>query len=295
MSGLVSIIVPSYNHKKYLPELLESIKNQTYSNTELIVIDDGSSDGSVDYLESVKEKYGIKLISKKNEGLCVTINRGLDEVKGEYVVIIASDDFMPPTRLSEQVEKISGSPFDAIAGGMTVISEKSEILNYVKPLKSGEVFFKEMLNKNLICAPTVMFKSVSFKKFGRYNPQHLIEDYSMWLRILSQGGRLANFDYNWAFYRVNPAVTAKKVDWYYRGLAQVFSEYLDKPGVAQAFNRKKVQYLMKVSVLEGVGGLKSGLASEGKSLNSFTVMFLYALASLPLFLRNQLKKYINRA
>lgn len=295
MSGLVSIIVPSYNHKKYLPELLDSIAAQTYNQRELVIVDDGSSDGTVDYLESVKSKYGFKLISKKNEGLCATINRGLDEISGDYVVIIASDDFMPAERLSEQVEKLSQSPFDAIAGGMTVVSESSAVLNYVKPPKAGEVFFDEMLFKNLICAPTVMFKATTFKKFGRYNPNHLIEDYSMWMRILSKGGRLANFEYNWAFYRVNPLVTAKKVDWYYRGLAQVFSEYLDQPIVRSALNRRKLQYLIKVAVLDGVAGLKGSLASEGKDLSVVSKILLHMIAALPVAIRNFLKKYINRA
>jgi alpha-1,3-rhamnosyltransferase len=295
MSGLVSIIIPSYNHKKYLSELLESVRNQTYSNKELIIIDDGSTDGSVEYLESVKEKYAFKLISKKNEGLCATINRGLDEVSGEYVVIIASDDFMPTTRLSEQIEKISNSPYDAIGGGMTVVSEDSKTLNYVKPIKLGEVFFDEMLYKNLICAPTVMFKAETFKKFGRYNPNHLIEDFSMWLQILSKSGRIANFDFNWVFYRVNPNVTGKKVDWYYRGLVQVFSEYMDRPEVSLAFKRRKFQYLVKLAVLEGVVGLKRCLKVESISPGFFSLIFLYFVSVQPTFIRFFLKNYINRA
>lgn len=295
MSALVSIIVPSYNHKKYLPELLQSIEAQTYTLKELIVVDDGSNDGSQEYLESVKEKYKIKLITKKNEGLCATINRGLSEASGQFVVIIASDDFMPAERLAEQVLKLSQSPYDAIAGGMNLMSETSQKLNYVKPLKTGEVFFTEMLYKNLIYAPTVMFKADTFKKFGIYNPNHLIEDYSMWLRILSQNGRIANFDCNWAFYRVNPAVTAKKVDWYYRGLVQVFSEYRDDTRVMKALQKRKLQYLIKVAVLEGSLGLGQILNSEKKDFGLLKLAFLYLVAYLPRFIRNFLKGFINRA
>jgi alpha-1,3-rhamnosyltransferase len=294
MSPLVSIIIPSYNHRKYILKLLESINEQTYPTIEVIIVDDGSTDGSVEYLESVKEKYNFKLISKKNEGLCATINRGLDEVRGEYIVIIASDDFMPATRLSEQIEKISNSPFDAIGGGMTVVSENSVTLNYVKPLKIGEVFFDEMLYKNLICAPTVMFRAETFTKFGRYNPNHLIEDYSMWLRILSQKGRIANFNHNWAFYRVNPLVNRKKIEWYYKGLKQVFAEYENMPVAAKALARNKFKYLLKVAIFDGFLELQKAVYDEKLSLSSVSLVPVYLISLLPLFIRRVLSKRINK-
>ncbi len=294
MEKMVSIIVPSYNHKKHLSELLKSIELQTYTNRELIIIDDGSTDGSVSYLESVKDKYNFKLISKKNEGLCATINQGLAQAGGEYIVIIASDDFMPSNRLNEQVRELSASFFDAIAGGMTLVSEESKVLRYVLPLKNGEVFFDEMLYKNLIYAPTVMFKAEAFKKFGHYNSQHVIEDYSMWLRILSKGGRLANFNYNWAYYRIGPVIASKKVDWYYKGLEQVFSEYADNPKVMKALQFRKFQYLVKVAILDSGTKLDDILNAEQGRVGFWPHMVIWSVARLPQFIRSLLATRINK-
>ena len=208
----VSIIIPSYNHKKYILETLKSIQAQTYKNIETIVIDDGSTDGSGEFLKSVRDEYQFQLIVKNNEGLCKTLNLGLEQAIGEFIVVIASDDFMPPERIFEQVKAFDGNNFDVIAGGMTLIDVDSKEIKYAAPLKQGAITFSDMLSTSMIFAPTAMLKSSTFKKFGRYNPEHVIEDYSMWLKILSKGGHITNFDKNWAYYRVNQVVTHSKID-----------------------------------------------------------------------------------
>lgn len=291
----VSIIIPSYNHKKYILETLKSIQAQTYKNIETLVIDDGSTDGSAEFLMSVQNQYNFQLIVKENEGLCKTLNRGLEQITGDFIVIIASDDYMPTNRIAEQVLVFeTHHHFDAVAGGMTLIDEASNILKYVSPPKTGSVKFFDMLDQNIIFAPTVMLKSSTFKKYGHYNPEHVIEDYSMWLKILSKGGTLANFDKNWAFYRVHQVVTRSKVDWYYKGLVQVFSEYLDNPVVSRAFAKRKLKYFIKVSIFDGVKGLKEIIKNETKGLGWVNLIILYTVAWMPIFVRNVLKKRLNK-
>ena len=290
----VSIIIPSYNHKKYILETLKSIQAQTYKNIETIVIDDGSTDGSGEFLKSVRDEYQFQLIVKNNEGLCATINKGLDLANGDYIVIIASDDFMPAERIAQQVISFEGHNFDAVAGGMTLIDEESKELRYVSPLKLGSISFSDMLDKSVIYAPTVMFKAATFKRFGQYNSEHVIEDYSMWLKILSKAGSIANFDKNWAYYRIDQVVTRKKIDWYYRGLAQVFSEYMADSAVSRAFLKRRIKYLIKVSIFDGFQGLNDVIATERKGLNGLHITMLYVIAIMPAFIRNILKKRINR-
>ena len=290
----VSVIIPSFNHKKYIAETLSSIQAQTYPNIETIVIDDGSTDGSPEYLKLLQERFQFQLQIKKNEGLCATINRGLEVAHGEYVVIIASDDFMPPERIAQQRAYLEKSDFDAIAGGMTLVDDSSRQLRYVSPLKQGSISFSDMLDKNVIFAPTVMFKSSTFLKFGKYNPEHYIEDFAMWLHILSKDGQVANFDHNWAYYRTTPVISRKKIDWYYKGLAQVFSQYLDRPGVSEALLKGKFKYLIKVAVLDGFQELRKTLKNDMHGLGLLREMFLYCVALAPAFIRNHLKKRINR-
>lgn len=291
---LVSIIIPSYNHKKYIEELLKSIRAQTYSNIETIVLDDGSTDGSPEFLKSIQPQYDFQLILKQNEGLCATLNRGLDLIKGEFVVIIASDDFMPDKRIEEQVAAFESNNLEVVAGGMTLIDEDSKIQKYISPIKQGHIVFTDMLDKNVIYAPTAMFKSATFKKYGRYNPEHVIEDYSMWLNILSKGGCIANFDKNWAYYRINQVVTRSKVDWYYKGLVQVFSQYLDNPVVLKAFAKQKFKYLIKVSIFDGVKGLREALRQGGEGLGYMHFFVLYMVALMPGFVRGIFRGRVNR-
>ena len=102
INPLVSIIVPSYNHIKYIEICLNSIVNQTYKNIELIVIDDGSSDGSVEFLQKYFDHLKLenkKLILQKNQGAHNAINNGLKLATGEYVTILNSDDIYAPDRL----------------------------------------------------------------------------------------------------------------------------------------------------------------------------------------------------
>lgn len=294
MSSKVSVVIPSYNHKRYILETLKSIRSQTYDNIELIVVDDGSQDGSGDYLKSLKSEYDFQLILKKNEGICATINRGLDLATGEYIVIIASDDFIPKDRIKEQVAVFRDYDVDVITGGMTLIDEKSNILRFVSPPLLGEVAFTDMLDKGVIFAPTAMFKNSTFKKYGQYNPDHIIEDYSMWLRILSRGGKILNIDKNWAFYRTTEVITRHKVDWYYKGLEQVFLEYRDDPVVLKAFTRRKIKYLVKVSILDGFEGLKKQVNEDIDGIRLWHFFALYIIAVLPRFVRNVLKTRVNR-
>ena len=296
MSDLVSVIIPSYNHKKYIIELLRSIRLQSYQNIEIIVVDDGSIDGSVELLTALQNDYQFKLIVKNNEGLCATINRGLDEVCGEYVVIIASDDFMPSKRIEEQVSKLSGSQFDAISGGMTIVSEDSQVLKYLAPLKVGEVFFEDMLKRNLIFAPTVMFKAETFTKFGKYNIQYVVEDYSLWLKILSKNGRIGIYDYNWAYYRKNPELTRTKMEWYFAGLIQVLSDYNSNPSVTKAIKNSAFKYYIKVALFDGYEVLKNiKLKTESKflpALNGMQLAVIYMVMMMPSYLKRVLQKYL---
>jgi len=101
---LVSVIVPSYNHETYITQCIESIVNQTYSNFELIVVDDGSTDKSIEILSSLKSKYGFSLICQKNKGLSATLTDVIKNIaKGEYISMCASDDLWVDSKIQTQV------------------------------------------------------------------------------------------------------------------------------------------------------------------------------------------------
>ncbi|MDA9580498.1 glycosyltransferase family 2 protein, partial [Luminiphilus sp.] len=89
----VSVIIPSYNHKRYIEAAILSVKKQTYEPIELVVVDDGSTDGSVDLLLELRKEFGFQLKCQKNVGVCATLNRGIAEMaSGSYIALLASDD-----------------------------------------------------------------------------------------------------------------------------------------------------------------------------------------------------------
>ena len=98
MEQKVSIIIPAYNAEKYVSRMLESILNQTYSNVECIIIDDGSTDNTYKTIQQYKEKFDkrrkvLKLLHQENKGQAAALNLGLKQVTGEYLIWADSDDY----------------------------------------------------------------------------------------------------------------------------------------------------------------------------------------------------------
>ncbi len=101
---LVTIIVPAYNHDKYIEKCIDSIIEQTYQNIEIIIINDGSTDKTIDKIVSYAHHEKVVVIDQENKGLCKTLNVGLSLAKGDYISILASDDYLIANKLEKQVE-----------------------------------------------------------------------------------------------------------------------------------------------------------------------------------------------
>ena len=111
---LVTVIVPSYNHKRFIIQCLDSIKDQTYPNIQWIVVDDGSKDGSQELLKEKQNYYGYELYLQENKGLSATLTDMIKNYgKGKYVACCASDDAWLPDKIKIQVEYMEEHP-DAV-------------------------------------------------------------------------------------------------------------------------------------------------------------------------------------
>lgn len=125
---LVSIIVPVYNVEQYLRECIQSLVNQTYSNIEIILVDDGSQDTSGKICDELKkEDWRIKVIHKENAGLGYARNSGLDIAQGEYVTFIDSDDVADDTLVESLMQGIHANKADTCIGGFKRITEDGKI------------------------------------------------------------------------------------------------------------------------------------------------------------------------
>ncbi len=186
---LVSIVVPCFNHEKYVQACIKSIISQDHENIELIVIDDGSTDGSVGKIEELvsicKERFlRFDFRSRGNKGLCETLNEAISWCKGEYYATIASDDLMLPHKISTQVGYFLRHPeCDAVFGGANIIDKNGNIVGKRKAAKRTVVFEDLFLMRYSLCAPTQLIRTSSIKEAGNYPVGCYIEDWYMWLRL----------------------------------------------------------------------------------------------------------------
>jgi alpha-1,3-rhamnosyltransferase len=290
---LVSIIIPSYNHKNFIPLLIRSVKFQTYQNIELIVIDDGSTDESPEILAELKEELNFKLILKSNEGLCKTLNCGIAQSSGTYLVMIGSDDTIPLNRISEQVNFMIAHPeVDVVAGAMKLIDASGNVTGEKNPAIVGRISFEQMLITNRVFAPTAMIRRAVFDRWGNYPEHYLHEDYYLWLKVLEKGGQIHNVNQVWAFYRITNEDLEKKFIWYYCGASQALDAYKHLP-IAEA--RKKIHLfalMIKLSLLLGNEALKKHYAFF-KDLNFFYKVLVSFVSILPEIFRIKLMKFLK--
>ena len=138
---LISVIIPAYNHERYIEECVRSIMAQTYQNLELIVIDDGSTDGTFKKLQALKpecEKRFIRVVmeTQKNQGRCITDNKMIDLAQGKYLYLIASDDMAKPRAIEILHKFLSENPDYILAvGDNEIINADSERVYWGKDRK----------------------------------------------------------------------------------------------------------------------------------------------------------------
>lgn len=197
---LVSVVIPCYNHEKFVQDTIQSVIDQTYSSIELIIIDDGSSDGSVlKILEMVKscEKRFVrfKFTSRLNKGLSATLNEGLEWCEGKYISTVASDDLILKNKTKIQVEFLEkNKEVVAVFGGFTLIDKQGLPLSDHKGSGSFYNFKDIILLDSKLPAPTQMIRATSITEVGGYDSDIKIEDWYMWLKLSLVGSLYAMED-----------------------------------------------------------------------------------------------------
>lgn len=143
-----SIIVPVYNVENYIRECLESIKNQTYKDYEVIIVNDGTKDNSIE----IAKEYPFKIINQKNQGLSVARNTGVKHAKGEYILFLDADDYLEKDTLKE-IEKVLDNNPDIVRFQIKEVYEDGKEINYPEKsftAKNGEEAFEEIVKYHFI-------------------------------------------------------------------------------------------------------------------------------------------------
>lgn len=200
----VSIIIPIYNGEKYLTESLISVLYQTYSAIEIIAVNDGSTDRSLEILQHLqKSDNRIVIIDQKNGGIVSALNAGIAQAKGKYIARMDADDISFIDRIEKQVQVLEADHKKRVAlvtGGFEVIDENSEFM-YREILPTESVDIKRLLYvQNCIAHGSVMFRKDTFNKLGGYSANcGPTEDYELWTRMAAEGKFVALEDliYRW--------------------------------------------------------------------------------------------------
>ncbi len=187
----VSVVVPSFNHASYVHFCLQSIFNQSVLPAELLVIDDGSTDGSPKVIEQALRNctFPCELIVRKNLGLSASLNEGLARTRGEFFCYLASDDLWLPDFISARVKLLDSQPRAVLAYGHAfLIDDQNRIIDRTgdwAEYKHGNV--REMLLKTIApMSPTVMYVRKAVARYG-WNPKSRLEDYELYLRLSCDG------------------------------------------------------------------------------------------------------------
>jgi len=212
---LVTVVAVCYNHSKYVVECLESIRQQTYSCIQLIVMDDASPDESVHIIEKWIEGNAIDCLfirNSANRGICRTLNEALGFAKGKYVSIVSADDVLLPDKLRQQVAEMEELPenigvlyseaWQMDVSGNPVPSMFIESQGRFRNLPDGDIF-STLVDGNFIPALTTLIRRSCFETVGVYDERLCYEDWDMWLRI-AQHFRFASSAYVSARYRIVP-------------------------------------------------------------------------------------------
>lgn len=186
---LVSVIIPCYNHESYVEQAIASAASQSYLSFEVIVIDDGSSDDSVNVINALSNDYSFRFICQENQGVCKTLNRAICEASnGEYIALLASDDFWHEDKIRLQIEELSRHPESEFCFSQarqfvhTPALEKGRI--FPRKCREGNVLNSVFIRQH-VPAGTMLFTRRLFDALGGFDENLREEDWDFVIRSAS--------------------------------------------------------------------------------------------------------------
>lgn len=276
---LVSATILTYNSAETIEEALESIKNQTYDNLELVISDDGSKDNTVSMCEKWAEENHSRfrrieiLRSDSNVGISANVNRCLRACKGEWAKSLAADDIMMPDCISTYVDFVLShpeynivlarlTPF-RIAGGKKELSPTiplDERFNYIEEFNNCDAHgqFRILLRDGCFLQAPTVFRRVAFTLEHPYNGIYKYEeDYPYWLMLTNQGYKLHILFKETVQYRIGNSLSHRTVDYYSRKYMSTRSlffwnecyEYFRQENLLDAYNNYR-RLLLKYELTE---------------------------------------------
>jgi glycosyltransferase involved in cell wall biosynthesis len=243
----VSVIIPCYNHERFVEEAIRSVLAQEEVEVDLRVVDDGSRDGSPEILAKLARELGFSLVLRENRGLVPSLRELSEGIESTYFCSMASDDRMPPGRLAAQVEILERHPeVPACAGQARIMDEHGNLSSHLlgRYLRSvGEIGFERIfLGEGEIHGASVLLRTEAFRAAGGYDSRFSIEDLPLWLALTRGGGRILVSDVEACHYRQHGSNLHSRVDLMFEQILSIVDTHADHPLHARAVRRWKAAW-----------------------------------------------------
>lgn len=188
---MVSVICLCYNQSRFVEEAINSVLGQSYSNIQLIVVDDHSIDDSVSVIEACLNKYPQITFFPlpKNVGYCKAFNYALRHAEGEYIIDLAADDVLLPERIHKGVNSlikagprygVNFTDAEWITEGGSLLYRHSDRFPH-EGVPQGDVY-RELIQRFFICSPTMMYRTATIRSLDGYDESLAYEDFDFWIR-----------------------------------------------------------------------------------------------------------------
>lgn len=202
---LVSIIIPCYNYGHLLNDAIKSVLNQTHSNWECIIVDDGSSDNTGEVVRRFSSNDPrIIYIFQSNKGLAGARNTALKAAKGQFVQFLDADDILPADKISVQLKFLIDNPnVDLVFGNVYLFEKDLSSLSSATPLKlqaqptsgQGEIIINTLIEDNMFLVHCALFRSSLVEQIGYFNEGMITcEDWDFWFRMAVAGKRFQHLE-----------------------------------------------------------------------------------------------------
>ncbi len=253
----VSIIIPAYNQDIFLEETLKSVLAQTYRDFECIIIDDGSTDSTLEISKKYADYKKVKYFYQENKGLAGARNTGIRLAKSKYIHFLDSDDIVNRNFLENMVNKLDNNEgVDVLSCAWILIDEAGrEISSKIGPVRSNN-YFMDLILKNLFPVHAVILKKNIFDDVGLFNEKlAALEDWDMWLRIAMRNYKFDVLDEIGVKYRRHGRCMTLKLDRMMKNL-QFFLDnfYSSNPKYMKYRQYTNVLYMLKIYLYSEVTG-----------------------------------------
>lgn len=190
----VTVAMITYNHERFIAEAVDSILAQTYRDFELVIVDDGSTDGTGEVIRAARDER-IRYVRQENQGPSVARNTALRNARGTVIAQMSGDDVAEATRLEKQIARLHERPDSVVFSHCSFIGDRGETLqdsraktlnrpNWTRDATLRHLYF----HGNCFLAPSAVTTRAAFERIGPYSPVMLqLQDYDMWVRFLLNG------------------------------------------------------------------------------------------------------------